>query len=131
MAEGSAAEIKGGALAQRRGESAQVRELGARLERDHRTLLEDEKPVASRLGVKIEEQPSEEQKLATDELAKLARGQLDQDFVKWQIRDHDQDVKLTEQAAQSSNREVSALAAKALLVLREHDKLAREAARSK
>lgn len=128
MARGSAAEINAGNLAQMRGQSEQVRYLGTRLVSDHQLLLNQEAPVATSLGVNVKEQPSEEQKLATQRLENVPPQQFDAEFVKMEMQDHDRDIKMTEAAAQSNNPAVRNLAEQTLPVLLEHEKLAKQAA---
>ena len=127
MAQGSAAEIKLGALAQEKGESASVRQLGARLEKDHRKFLDDAKPVARNLSVTLKEQPTEQQKMTAERLQKLPKSSFDADFAKGQVEDHQHDIQLTKAATRSDNPEVRSLAEKTLPVLQEHEKMAKDA----
>lgn len=127
MAEGSKAEVQMGKLAQKKSDMSSVQQLGQRLEQDHQKFLDDAKPVADQLGVQLKEQPTQKMQMSMQELEKLSPKQFNARFVKMQVEDHKNDIKMTEQATSSQNPQVRALAQKTLPILQEHEKMAKDA----
>jgi putative membrane protein len=115
------AEIITGELAERKGESEEVRELG-RLFVVHHTELDAElRKVARKLGVELPDRPNREQRAFAAELKELSGAEFDEVWIAGQI---DQHLKAKangeKEIAKGSNKKVIKLAKRAAPVIEHH-----------
>jgi putative membrane protein len=82
------AEIAGGQIAQRRGATPQVRELGGRFVRDHTALDSTLTTAAAALGVTLPAQPDPAQLALADRYLEVAPAEFDALFVTSQLTAH-------------------------------------------
>lgn len=127
-AAGDLFEIQGGKMAQVRGQSAMVKQLGARLASDHTKSSTDVKKLAEQLKVTLPTHPDSKQRAELAQLAKLHGAAFDKQYVKTEIDDHKMDIAdARKQIATGSNSQVVDEARKNLPVLQTHLKLAEQA----
>ena len=82
------AEISTGKLADQKGRSAKVRELGRMFIKDHTKLDADLKKVAKNLGVSLPDQPNAEQRALAAKLRKLSGTAFDKAYLDGQLTSH-------------------------------------------
>ena len=87
-------EIETGQLAQQRGRSAAVKELGAMLVRDHTAALAKGAAVAKQLGIPVPEGISPAQQAQVDRLSRLDGRRFDRAWLKAQELAHIQAINL-------------------------------------
>jgi putative membrane protein len=126
--EGDRFEIAGGHLAEQKGASQQVRQLGARLVADHSKSLEDAVKVAEKLGIDVPDSPSPTQDWQLRVVATFSGGAFDRWYSDLEVQDHKQDITEAEDEVEKGcNGEIRKLAQDDLPVLHEHLSLAEAA----
>lgn len=120
-AEGGMLEVKLGEIASTKGKREDVKNFGQHMVKDHSNANADLKTLAASKGVKL----SEGLNTKDDTLVKTMSGKegdaFDGAYVKDMIKDHEEDVKEFEKAANSAkDADVKAFAAKTLPVLKMH-----------
>jgi putative membrane protein len=129
--QGDRFEIAGGQLAQQKGTTQQVRDLGARLVADHSKSLQDAIDVANKLGIEVPDSPSPSQQWELRAVARFHGSNFDRGYSDLEVQDHIQDITEAEdEVDKGCNREIKQLAADDLPVLREHLALAQAALRA-
>lgn len=123
----SQAEIKMGQLAQQRGTSPQVKDLGAKLVSDHENLYNQTKQVASSQNITVPSQPSQAQMQEYNRLASLSGTQFDRAFLQAQERDHMKAVRMYQKGAQSSNPQIAQLSQNAIPIMQQHEQMSKQA----
>jgi putative membrane protein len=99
--EGDMAEVKMGELAQQKGQSQDVKQLGQMLQQDHSQHLQQAQQMAQQLGVTPPTQPNAKQKQAYDRLSKMTGAQFDKAFAKDAVKDHKADIAKYQKEAKS------------------------------
>jgi putative membrane protein len=126
--EGDRFEIQGGMLAQHQATTQIVRDLGARLVKDHTKSLEDAVAVAEHLGIDVPKAPSPSQQWELRAVAQFHGTAFDKWYSDLEVQDHIQDITETQaEVEQGFNEKVKNTAEDDLPVLREHLKLAQAA----
>ncbi len=127
-AQGSMAEVALGKLAQERGSSDQVKDLGKQLEQDHQKSFQELQRIASSKGVDLPQSPDKKQEAVHDRLSKLSGEQFDRAFLKEVQQDHSKDIKEYERESQrSKDPDVKQYASSTLPDLHRHHDLAQQA----
>jgi putative membrane protein len=90
--EGDLFEIQGGKLAQERGTSDKVRELGKVLVEDHSKALEDATELAEEYGIEVPDEPSPSQQWELRAVAQFDGKAFDQWYSDLEVQDHMQDI---------------------------------------
>jgi putative membrane protein len=119
---GDVAEVKMGELAQERGQSEGVRELGEMLVEDHSSAMKATAELAKDLNVIPPAQPTAEQTQKHDALARLSGEEFDRQFVAEMVKAHEEAVEKYEKHAESNlgDAKVREHAAELLPTLKEH-----------
>jgi putative membrane protein len=126
--EGDRFEIQGGHLAQQKGTTKKVRDLGARLVKDHSESLASAIALAHKLGVEVPDSPSPTQQWELRAVAQFDGRQFDRWYADLEVQDHIQDIKeAQDEVSDGCNAEVRHEAKDEIPVLEEHLRLAREA----
>jgi putative membrane protein len=126
--EGDRFEIQGGMLAQHRATTQIVRDLGARLVKDHTKSLEDAIAVAEKLGIDVPKEPSPSQQWELRAVAQFPGRAFDRWYSDLEVQDHVQDItEAQDEVDQGFNEKVKSTAEDDLPVLREHLRLAQAA----
>jgi putative membrane protein len=100
--EGNMAEVQMGQLALEKSSDEQVKQFAQRMVDDHTKMLDQMKPVAEQMGVKIPEGPSKGQMKSMDKMKGLSGEAFDQAYIKDMVKDHKKDSSEFKQEAQST-----------------------------
>jgi putative membrane protein len=126
--EGDLFEIQGGKLAQEKGTTQKVRELGATLVKDHTESLEESTDLAKELGIEVPTEPSPTQQWQLQAVAQFSGTAFDRWYAYLEVKDHMQDIKeAQDEVEKGCNEEVRENAEDEIPTLQKHLKLAEEA----
>lgn len=115
------AEIAAGHLAQQKGKSQTVKNLGAKFVTDHTKLDQSLKSVANSVGVSLPSTPNSSQQAVENQLKKKSGTQFDNLFVTSQFAGHTQAMQATQTEIDSgSDPKVVKLANESLPVIESH-----------
>ena len=117
--EGNLAEVQMGELAQKNGQSAEVKSYGQMLQQDHNAANQKALAAAKKLGVNAPSAPSPKQKADYDKMAKAQGAAFDKAFAKHMVMDHKKDIAEYKRAAKK-NDEAAQYAKDSLPVLEKH-----------
>jgi putative membrane protein len=124
-AQGNVAEIALGQLALQNAESAEVKQFGAKIIQDHQQASQEVQQLASKAGIQLPSQISQEQKTRQVELAQLSGHSFDLAYMQYMLKDHRKEVKQFEQTAQHlQHPAVKTWALNTLPILLQHVELA-------
>jgi putative membrane protein len=98
---GGMAEVEMGTLAQEKGNTADVKEFGQKMVKNHTELGERMKQVASQVGVTPPTSPTMLQQVEIKKLKGLSGDEFDQEYIKAMVKDHESDVQDFKKEAQS------------------------------
>ncbi|MDT0529395.1 DUF4142 domain-containing protein [Micromonospora sp. DSM 115977] len=114
-------EITAGDLAQQKGQSQGVKDLGARLKTDHTQLDQTVQQTASQLGVELPSEPTADQQSVIDQLNNASGEEFDRLWVTSELAGHVQAIQATQtEISQGSEQSVVQLAQTALPTLQAH-----------
>jgi len=125
--EGDLAEVQMGQLAQQKGQSAEVKQLGQMLVNDHGKHLEQAKSLAQSLGVTPPSAPNSSQKKDYDKLSQLSGDKFDREFVQHMVKDHKKDISEYKKEAKSKNAQIAGFASQTVPDLEKHLQMAQSA----
>jgi putative membrane protein len=126
--QGDLFEIQGGNLAQQKATTQLVRDLGARLVKDHTKSLHDAVDVAERLGIDVPDKPSPSQQWQLRAVAQFKGADFDRWYSDLEVQDHIQDIEEAQaEVDKGCNHDIKQLAEDDLPVLKQHLELARAA----
>jgi putative membrane protein len=126
--QGDLFEIQGGRLAQEKATTQIVRDLGARLVKDHTKSLRDAVEVAHELGIEVPDEPSPTQQWELRAVAQFHGSDFDKWYSDLEVQDHIQDIQeAQDEIDKGCNDKVRHLAKDDLPVLKQHLELARAA----
>jgi putative membrane protein len=126
--QGDRFEIQGGNLAQKKATTQIVRDLGARLVKDHTKSLQDATDVADQLGIDVPDKPSPTQQWQLRAVAQFQGADFDKWYSDLEVQDHLQDIQeAQDEVDKGCNDQIKQLAEDDLPVLQQHLELARAA----
>ena len=126
-AEGGVMEVELGELAQGQAKDEQVVQFGERMVQDHGQANEKLRAIAEQKGIQLPQDLPEDAQQKNDELQQLSDAEFDQAYMDEMVKDHEKDIGLFEQQAESGeDPDLRAFAEETLPTLREHLELARE-----
>jgi putative membrane protein len=102
--EGNIGEIEMGKVALQESNDDQVKQFAQKMVDDHGKMLDQLKPVAEQMGVKVPDGPSKGQMKSMDKMKALSGDAFDQAYIKDMVKDHkkdDSDFKLEAQSTQN------------------------------
>ena len=118
--QGSMAEVQIGDLAQKNGESDDVRAFGATLVKDHSESLEEATELAQDVGATVPDQPKPEAQKEFEELKSLTGAEFDKAFAEHMVMNHEKEIQKYVEQAQSGEGEVAEFAKTTLPTLQQH-----------
>ena len=125
-AQGGMMEVEVGKLAQEKGSSSEVKELGKKLEQDHSKANDQLKQLAESKNVPLPTDMGAE-KAAVDKLRALSGDQFDKAFLKMAVKDHKKDInEFQKETNNAMDSDVKEFASKTLPTLQEHLKEAEQ-----
>jgi putative membrane protein len=120
-AQGLMSELKLGALAQQRASDPRVKDFGKQMVTDHGKDLEELKTLAAKKGIALPSTMDADQRKEADKLGKLSGKDFDREYVKYETRDHRDDIKeQKEEAGKTADPDLKAFAGKALATVTGH-----------
>jgi putative membrane protein len=117
--EGNFAEVQMGELAQKNGQSADVKSFGQMLQQDHSAANQKATDVAKKLGVTASLGPNAKQKADYEKMAKAQGAAFDKAFAQHMVMDHKKDIAEYKKAAKK-NDDAGQYAKDTLPVLKKH-----------
>jgi putative membrane protein len=91
-AQGTMSEVKLGEMAQKQAADERVKQFGKRMVDDHGKDLQNIRQLASQKHVTLPDAPNKEQSKEAGKLAKLSGSDFDKEYVKYEMKDHKDDV---------------------------------------
>jgi len=123
--QGNLGELKVGALAQQKGQSQDVKDFGAVLEKDHAAANSKAIAAAKSLDVTVPSEPGAEQKKVYQTLSDLSGKQFDERFIQDMVEDHVKDIKKYSEEASQGSGPAASYAQQVLPKLRKHLSMAK------
>ena len=119
--------VEAGKLAVQRASSEDVKKFGQHAI-DHHTQINDElTQLASKKGVTLPKKMSKKEREALDKVAKLSGPDFDKAYLEMEIKDHSKDLSaFKKETKDGKDPDVKAWAAKTVLAIEEHLKMARD-----
>ena len=117
--EGNFAEVQMGELAQKNGQSAEVKSNGQMLQQDHGAANQKAMDAAKKLGVNAPSAPSSKQKADYEKMAKTQGAAFDKAFAHHMVMDHNKDIAEYKRAANKDD-DAGRYAKESLPVLEKH-----------
>jgi putative membrane protein len=118
--QGDNSELELGRLAATKAESQGVRDYGNMLAADHEKAKEQALRIARGLGITPPREPMEKAKAERDKLERLSGRKFDEEFLRYMIDDHRDDIKDFREQADAGHHEVSRMAKDQLPTLQKH-----------
>jgi putative membrane protein len=100
--EGNMAEVQMGQLALQKSNDDQVKQFAQRMVDDHGKMLDQLKPAAQAMGVKVPDGPSKGAMKNMDKMKGLSGDAFDQAYIKDMVKDHKKDSSEFKQEAQNT-----------------------------
>jgi putative membrane protein len=100
--EGSMAEVQMGQLALQKSNDDQVKQFAQRMVDDHGKMVDQMKPVAQQMGIKVPDSPPKGEMKKMDKMKSLSGDAFDQAYIKDMVKDHKKDSSEFKQEAQST-----------------------------
>ncbi len=124
-ARGGMSEVQMGQLAQRNGRSAAVKRFGQQMVSHHGRSNQEMMALAQRKEIAPPATIGAEQQRIYDDLAKLRGSAFDRAYARAMVQDHQEDLRLYQtEAADGTDPDVKAFAARHVPVLQEHLRMA-------
>ncbi|MDX6655935.1 MAG: putative rane protein [Solirubrobacteraceae bacterium] len=126
--QGDLFEIQGGKIAQAKGTTQKVRDLGARLVKDHSESLKKATDLAKKLGIEVPGEPSPTQQWELRAVQQFKGAEFDRWYSDLEVQDHKQDIKeAQDEVDKGCNHDVREDAEDEIPTLQEHLRLAQDA----
>lgn len=120
-ANGGMLEMEVARLAREKAQNSDVKEFAAMMLSDHQKANDELKALAGRKNITIPARLGDDEQKHVDELAKLTGSAFDKKYVDLMVDDHEEDVKLFQNAADNvDDADLKAYAAKTLPTLQKH-----------
>ena len=127
LAQGDRAEVAAGKLAQKKGESLEVKQFGEHMVKDHTQMLKKGAQLAKAKGVKAPAGTDAKHKAALKKLEKLSGAQFDKAYIAQMVQDHQEMLSLAQKTAQSAkDGELKSHASQGVQHIQEHLQKAQE-----
>ena len=127
-AAGGMAEVQMGQLAQTKGHSQAVKDLGARLVADHSKANDMLKPIIMKDNMTMPTAMDGKAQAEYNRLQNLSGADFDREFVNHTIKDHKEDITMFQHEANNgTNSDVKNWASQQLPTLKEHLRMAQDA----
>jgi len=128
---GGKAEVELGKLAQQNAQSPQVKEFGARMEKDHSAADAQLTAIATGKGARLPQQLDAEHMRMRDRLAQLHGEAFDRAYMRAMVEDYDKALKaFSQEGLNGHDPEIKRFARDTLSVIKQHDRMALEIDRS-
>ena len=129
LARGNIAEVAAGKLAGKKAASDDVKKFARRMVEDHGKMLEEQKELAKKKGVRMPTGAGKEHKAELKQLGKLSGEHFDHTYMDEMVKDHEKDLKLVEEAQRNvKDPELKAGVDKAAPIIQQHLEMAKQIA---
>jgi len=118
--EGNLAEVAMGQLAQKQGESADVKSFGQQLVTDHSAANQKAMSLASGMGMTPPTEPNKKHQSEAAKMAKMSGAAFDRAFAQHMVADHKMEIAAHKRATKMKNEAVASYATESLPVLEQH-----------
>lgn len=127
-AQGNLAEIQAGQLAQQRGTSQAVKQLGQTLATDHQEMNQKLEQFAQQNNVTLPTSPTSAHQTQMNSLEKLQGRNFDHSFARDEVSDHEKDIaKFQKEAKSTHDPAMRQMIESSIPVLQKHLSMARQA----
>lgn len=130
-AQGGTAEVKLGELATQKGDNSTVKDFGKRMINDHTAANDKLNQIASKDGISLPSDLSQQDQAVYDRLSKLSGPAFDRAYARTMVQDHEKDItEFKREASSGDNDDVKNFASQTLPTLEEHFRLAQSMLRT-
>ncbi len=127
-AQGGLEEVQAGQLAEQRGASSAVKQLGQTMVADHTKANDQLKQIAQQQGFMLPQSPDQEQQQDMQQMRNLSGAQFDKQFATQQVQDHMKMIQLFQNEVQNTqDQALRNFAQTNLPVLQKHLQMAQTA----
>lgn len=120
-ANGGMFEMELAKMVQEKAQSKDVKDFAAMMMKDHMAASEELKAIAARKNITLPATLGKEEQEDVDEMAKLTGAEFDKKYVDAMVEDHEEDVKLFQEASiAGEDPDLKAYAGKTLPTLKKH-----------
>jgi putative membrane protein len=124
-ASGGLAEIQTAQMAKQRADSPKVKAFADRMISDHTQANNDLQQIAQQENLTLPSEPSKQERSATQRVSGMTGAAFDRTYAQQEVRDHQQDIALFQQEANSGrDPALKQFAQKTLPTLRQHLQMA-------
>lgn len=124
-ASGGMAEVQAAQMAKQKADSSQVKTFADRMISDHTQANNDLQQIAQQENLTLPSEPSKQQRSATQRIGGMTGAAFDRTYAQEEVRDHQQDIALFQQEANSGrDPALKQFAQKTLPTLRQHLQMA-------
>ena len=118
---GQQSEIELGLLAVHKAANEQVKQFGTRMIEDHQKAQQEIRQLATKEGVSLRIEPSEQHQQQKAQLSQMTGKEFDRAYITFMLRDHTKNMKhFGQHALVEPNQEIRQWTASALPVIKEH-----------
>jgi putative membrane protein len=129
IAQANLAEIETGKLAVTKAQSADVRRFGQHMIDEHSKMLDEGARLAQQKGMGMPKEPDAKHKAAAKKLEQVSGQGFDRAYMEQMVKDHGETMRLLEQTvSEAKDRDIQAIAQKAIPQVRQHLDMARRLA---
>jgi putative membrane protein len=126
-ASGGMMEVQLGKLAAERASNSQVKEFGARMQKDHAKANDQLKKIAAKKDIKLPTELDDDHKSKVNKLSKLKGEEFDREYMEAMVDDHKEDLeKFQRQADKGKDPELKKFAQDHVPILKKHLELAQQ-----
>jgi putative membrane protein len=131
LASANLAEIESGKMAASKAQNAEVKSFAQKMVDDHGKMLEDLKSLAKSKGVALPDNAPVKEMAQSKLLERKSGAEFDKDYMEHMVKDHEKDVKDTENiAAKAKDPQFKSAVQQANAKIKEHLQLAQRVAQS-
>lgn len=127
MAQANLAEVQAGKMAASKASSAEVKKFAQHMVDDHGKQLSALRTIAKSKGAELPSTPQKKHQDAAQKLAKASGEEFDKAYMAQMVKDHEEAVKLHQDAAKNAaDKELKAAAEKSLPDVEKHLQMAKD-----
>jgi putative membrane protein len=126
MAQADLAEVQAGKMAQGKAQNDEVKKYAQHMVEDHGKKVAEARTLAKSKGVQMPSAPAKKHQDAAKKLEQASGSEFDRMFMRQMVKDHEEALKLAQQAAKSAkDKDLKAAAEKSVPVIEKHLEMAK------
>ncbi|UKT65560.1 DUF4142 domain-containing protein [Pedobacter mucosus] len=125
-AAGGMMEVEAAKIAQKNASNSTVKDFAAKMLADHTKANKELKTLALNNKVITPDSLGAEEQMHLKEMKKMTGASFDKHYMDMMVTDHDKTVNLFKQGLTNKDQDIKAFAKKTLVVIEEHDKMAKD-----